>query len=63
MEIKYDKIKDKFSNTPDDQFQDKWTLIRLMQTNMSTLNDAKMISKTPNKHIWQIINGRNYYNL
>ena len=52
-----------FSNTSEDKFQDQWTLILLMRTNRSTINDAKMITKTLKNNTWQIINRRNYYNL
>ena len=35
-----------FIYTPEEKFQDQWMLIRFMQTNMSTINDAKIITKT-----------------
>ena len=52
-----------FSNTLEDKFQDQWTLIRSMQTSRSTINDAKLITKTPKKNTSRIINCRNCYNL
>ena len=53
----------KFANTPKFKFQYQWMLIRLMQTNRSTINDANKITKTPRKKTWQIINRRNHYDL
>ena len=35
----------KFSNTYKDKFQDQWTLIQLIQTNKSTINNENMITK------------------
>ena len=52
-----------FYITPWDKFWDQWTLIRSRRTNSLTINDAKIITKTPNKNTWQIINNRNNYNL
>ena len=39
-----------FTNTPEDKFQDQLTLIRLVQKNISTINDTKMINKSPNNN-------------
>ena len=52
-----------FSNTPEENFQNKWMLIRLMRANRSTINDANMIAKTPKKNTWQIIDQVNNNNL
>ena len=38
-----------FSITPKEKFWDKWTLIKLMGENSSTINDANMITKTAKK--------------
>ena len=52
-----------FSITPEDKFQDQWILIQSMQANRSTINNAKMISKTPKRSNWIIINQINDNNL
>ena len=53
----------KVSNTTKDKFQYQWTLIRLMQTNRSNINDVKMVTKTPKNNILWIKNQRNNNNL
>ena len=58
-----DTSRRKFAITPGNKFQDQWTPIRSMQTNRSKINDANMITKTPDKSNWIIINQRNKNNL
>ena len=50
-------------NAPEDKFQDQWTLIRLMRTDRSTINDENMITKTLNNNTRWMINQRDYYNM
>ena len=45
--IQFGYILQIFSNTPEDKFQDQLTVIRSMLTNSPTINDKKMITKTP----------------
>ena len=58
-----DKAHINFSITPEDKFKDKWTLIRSMQTNRSTINDTKITPKTPKNSDWIIIYQMNNNNL
>ena len=44
-----------FFNTPEDTFQDKWTLIQLIWTNMSTINDVNTKAKIPMKNTWGVV--------
>ena len=39
-----------FSNTPEDKFQDQLTLLHIMQTNRSTINNENIKTKTPNNN-------------
>ena len=45
------------------KIQDQLILIQLMRTQRSTINNARMITKTQNNSTWRIINCRHYYNL
>ena len=44
-----------FSNTPEDKFQDQWTMIQSMWTGNSIINNSNMITKTPNNNTLLII--------
>ena len=52
-----------FFNAPEVKFQDQQTLIWSILTNRSPINETKLITKTPNKNTWWIINWRNNNNL
>ena len=51
------------SNTPGDKFQYEWTLIQSMRTNMSTINNSIMTTKTEKGNTLLIMNWRYNKNL